>query len=64
VRSAAGAADGDALRLRFADGEVAAMAGAAGPVAPRPETVPVAEQRQRPRILRRTRPEDDQGNLF
>jgi exodeoxyribonuclease VII large subunit len=64
VRSAAGVADGDALRLRFADGEVAAMAGAAGPVAPRPETAPVAEQRQRPRILRRTRPEDDQGNLF
>lgn len=64
VRSAAGVADGDPLRLRFADGEVTATAGAAGPIAPRPGTTPVAEQRQRPRILRRTRTEDDQGNLF
>jgi exodeoxyribonuclease VII large subunit len=62
VRSAAGVSDGDALRLRFADGEVAATAGAAGPVAPRPEAAP--EQPQRPRIRRRARGEDDQGNLF
>ena len=62
VRSAAVVADGDALRLRFADGEVAATAGAKGPIAPRPETAP--DQPQRPRIRRRARSEDDQGNLF
>ena len=62
VRAAVGVADGDALRLRFADGEVAATAGASGPVAPRPESA--LEQPQRPRIRRRTRGGDDQGNLF
>jgi exodeoxyribonuclease VII large subunit len=64
VRTAAGVADGDALRLRFADAEVVATAGASLTVSPRPETAPAAEQTQRPRIRRRMRSEDDQGNLF
>ena len=66
VRSVASVADGDALRLRFADGERDAVAGAggsaphvggdAGQAAGGPEKV-------RPRIRKRVR-EDDQGNLF
>lgn len=59
VRSARGVADGDALRLRFADGEVAAIAGAA--VSPPPTG---ASEKQPPRIRRRPRGEDDQGDLF
>jgi exodeoxyribonuclease VII large subunit len=63
VRSAAAVADGDALRLRLADGELAATAGAASGT-PRPPAAPATDAQQRPRIRRRTRGEDDQGNLF
>jgi exodeoxyribonuclease VII large subunit len=56
-------ADGDALRLRLADGEIAATAGAA---TPSPSETPAPDAPQRPRIRRRTRDTDpgDQGNLF
>lgn len=63
VRSAASVADGDALRLRFADGERDVTAGTGG--APR-EAAPVetaGPEKHRPRIRKRVR-EDDQGNLF
>lgn len=63
VRSATSVADGDALRLRFADGERDVTAGAGG--APR-ESAPVDPgnpEKHRPRIRKRVR-EDDQGNLF
>lgn len=63
VRSAAGVAEGDALRLKFADGEVAAVAGqtSGGPgEPPAPKAAPAVE---RPRIKRRTTG-GDQGSLF
>jgi len=63
VRSAGSVADGDALRLKFADGEVAAVAGQApgGPGTPSgPKAAPATE---RPRIRRRTTG-GDQGSLF
>lgn len=63
VRSAASVADGDTVQLRFADGEVAATAGVGTPV-PRPPTPPAHDASPRPRIRRRTRNEDDQGDLF
>lgn len=63
VRSAASVADGDTVQLRFADGEVAATAGVGTPV-PRPPTPPAHDAPPRPRIRRRTRNEDDQGDLF
>lgn len=66
VRSAAGVADGDALRLKFADGEVGVTAGggSGGPATPPtgPKSAPAAEV-QRPRIKRRTTG-GDQGSLF
>ncbi|MFT3725124.1 MAG: exodeoxyribonuclease VII large subunit [Hyphomonadaceae bacterium] len=67
VRSAGTVANGDALRLRFADGEVGVTAGAGGPPPSSPATGGVAGQApggpERPRIRRRTR-ESDQGDLF
>lgn len=73
VRSAGAVADGDALRLRFADGERDAVAGARG-VVPPPSSDAAgqapggpgsgAEEKHRPRIRKRVRGEDDQGNLF
>ena len=67
MRSAAAIAEGDTLRLRFADGDVAATAGtgSAPPKAPAP-TTPSADQPHRPRIRRRARDTEpeDQGNLF
>jgi exodeoxyribonuclease VII large subunit len=70
VRSAAGVKEGDLLKLRFADGEAAATAGvqpppmaaAAGKKGAKPAE-PEVEPPPRPRIRRRTRPED-QGDLF
>jgi exodeoxyribonuclease VII large subunit len=56
VRSAGAIAEGDALRLRFSDGEVAATAGKSAPV-------PSSSDPQRPRI-RRAKRGDDQGSLF
>jgi exodeoxyribonuclease VII large subunit len=61
VRSAARVAAGDALRLRFADGEVVATAGEGAPP-PAPKTPPPAAPR--PRIRTRKRSEDDTGDLF
>ena len=67
VRSATAIVDGDALKLRFADGDIAATAGGGvpPPKPPGPAT-PSAEQPHRPRIRRRTRDTEpeDQGNLF
>lgn len=67
VRSAGGVAEGDALKLRFADGEVGVTAGsappkggAAGRESGSPSAVP---EKERPRIRRRAR-ESDQGDLF
>lgn len=62
VRSAAILAEGDALRLRFADGEVAATAGQgkAGPKTAGVEAAPPP----RPRIRRPRRGGDDTGDLF
>jgi exodeoxyribonuclease VII large subunit len=57
VRSAGSVAEGDALRLRFSDGDVAATAGKG---APRP---PSSSEPSRPRI-RRAKRGDDQGSLF
>jgi exodeoxyribonuclease VII large subunit len=65
TRSAASIAEGDSLRLRFTDGEVAATAGASsGPPKPPPSSAPDAPPR--PRIRRRARDvePEDQGNLF
>jgi exodeoxyribonuclease VII large subunit len=56
VRSANSVADGDPLRLRFTDGEVAATAGK-GAAAPSSSTL------QRPRI-KRAKEGGDQGSLF
>ena len=71
VRSAGALADGDKLRLRFADGERDAVAGARGVVpAAASEAGNVGqapggpEEKHRPRIRKRVRSEDDQGNLF
>ncbi|HPI49392.1 MAG TPA: exodeoxyribonuclease VII large subunit [Hyphomonadaceae bacterium] len=63
VRSAGAIADGDKLKLRFADGEVGVTAGggSGGPKAPGP--APAAPEVQRPRIRRRTTG-SDQGSLF
>lgn len=69
VRAAAGVAEGDALKLRFADGEANATGGAALPggkpraakAAPVAETP--AEPPPRPRI-RRAKRESDTGDLF
>jgi exodeoxyribonuclease VII large subunit len=57
VRSAAAVTEGDALRLRFADGEVAATAGKGT------SSTPPSSDSQRPRI-RRAKRGDDQGSLF
>jgi exodeoxyribonuclease VII large subunit len=71
VRSAAGVAEGDALRLRFADGEVAAKAGQGtgsrggggkAPVSSPPAPL-ASSDTPRPRI-RRARRESDTGDLF
>ena len=71
VRSAGALADGDKLRLRFADGERDAVAGARG-VGPASaseagnagQAPGGPEEKHRPRIRKRVRSEDDQGNLF
>jgi exodeoxyribonuclease VII large subunit len=65
MRSAMAIAEGDALKLRFSDGEVAATAGAGAP-APKPPAMPAPDAPPRPRIRRRVRDTDpeDQGNLF
>jgi exodeoxyribonuclease VII large subunit len=67
ARSALSIADGDALRLKFADGEVGVTAGS-NPGAPKsPSPAPLAGPQGadplRPRIRRRTTG-GDQGNLF
>ena len=66
VRAAASVAEGDALRLRFADGEVGVTAGGGSggpkPAAPVPPA-PASSEAPRPRIRRRSR-ETDQGDLF
>jgi exodeoxyribonuclease VII large subunit len=59
VRSAGSVAEGDALKLRFADGEVAATAGKGSPGKP---PAPAVEA-PRPRI-RRPKRESDTGDLF
>ena len=63
VRSAASVADGDALKLRFADGEVGVTAGggSGGPKSAPP--TPTTPEVQRPRIRRRTTG-GDQASLF
>ncbi len=67
VRSAGAVADGDALRLKFADGEVGVTAGSGsgGPKVPpsAPTASPASGDTQRPRIRRRTTG-GDQGSLF
>jgi exodeoxyribonuclease VII large subunit len=74
VRSAAAVAEGDALRLRFSDGEAAATAGTVTGGAtpgggkprgakPAPVVEAPAEPPPRPRI-RRARRESDTGDLF
>jgi exodeoxyribonuclease VII large subunit len=63
VRSTARVAAGDALRLRFADGEVAATAGEGAPPPP-PISAPAAPTTPRPRIRTRKRSQDDTGDLF
>ncbi len=67
VRSAGSVANGDALRLRFADGEVGVTAGAptgAPPLPPAPASAQTAApEKERPLIRRRSR-DSDQGDLF
>lgn len=65
LRAAAAISEGDALKLRFADGEVAATAGA-GTAPPRPTAELAPDAPPRPRIRRRNRDAEpeDQGNLF
>ncbi len=69
VRAAANVADGDALRLRFADGERDVTAGSGGRPAVAPPSggdagqAPGGPEKHRPRIRKRVR-EDDQGTLF
>jgi len=60
VRSVRTVSEGDALRLRFADGEVAARAGTSTPA---PSPPPSSSDTQRPRIRKRSSPKD-QGDLF
>jgi exodeoxyribonuclease VII large subunit len=60
VRSAKAVSEGEALSLRFADGDVAATAGKSGP---KPSSPPAGSDQPRPRI-RRARRESDQGDLF
>jgi exodeoxyribonuclease VII large subunit len=66
VRSAGAIAEGDALKLRFADGEVDARAGSSSPPpkgkGASPESAP-SEPPPRPRI-RRAKRESDTGDLF
>jgi exodeoxyribonuclease VII large subunit len=62
VRSTSAIAEGDALKLRFADGEVSATAGAGSPTSKSPGPAPDSSP-PRPRIRKRVRPED-QGDLF
>jgi hypothetical protein len=70
LRSAAAVKEGDLLQLRFSDGEAPVTAGIQPP--PQPTTAGrkgtkaaelMEEPPPRPRIRRRTRPED-QGDLF
>ncbi len=65
LRTAAAIAEGDALKLRFTDGEIAATAGA-GTAPPRPPAELAPDTPPRPRIRRRNRDAEpeDQGNLF
>jgi exodeoxyribonuclease VII large subunit len=70
VRSATAISEGDALKLRFADGEVDARAGNSTPVKSKtesakskPETPTPTDPPPRPRI-RRAKRESDQGDLF
>ena len=67
VRSASSVASGDALRLRFADGEVDVTAGAPTGAPPLPSAPASAQtgapEKERPRIRRRSR-DSDQGDLF
>lgn len=63
VRSAGGVAEGDALRLKFADGEVGVTAGSSPGTKAPPAAAPAATEAPRPRIRRRSR-ESDQGDLF
>jgi exodeoxyribonuclease VII large subunit len=64
VRSADMVATGDALRLRFADGEVGATAGDVPPGATSLTWPKASPEQPRPRIRRRARGESDQGDLF
>ena len=63
VRAAASVADGEALRLRFADGERDVTARSGGAPREAAPAEPGAPDKHRPRIRKRVR-EDDQGNLF
>jgi exodeoxyribonuclease VII large subunit len=70
VRSASAISEGDALKLRFADGEVEARAGnstppksRAEPAKGKPEPPAPSEPPPRPRI-RRAKRDGDQGDLF
>ena len=65
VRSAGAVAENDALKLRFADGEVGVTAGggSGGPKPPAPLATAASTDAQRPRIRRRTTG-GDQGSLF
>ncbi len=63
VRSAARVAEGDGLRLRFADGEVAATAGQSTGVPTPPPALSSSSDPVRPRI-RRARRDSDTGDLF
>jgi len=70
VRSASAIAEGDALKLRFADGEIDARAGNSAPLPKKADTAKgaaeppaPAEQPPRPRI-RRPKRGSDQGDLF
>lgn len=68
VRSRSDLAAGDKVRLRFSDGEAAAIAGDQPPAPTGPEAPPSAAAPQRPRVVRRRGadpgPGTDQGNLF
>jgi exodeoxyribonuclease VII large subunit len=62
VRSAKAISEGEALNLRFADGDVGATAGKGGPK-PSPPSPPPSSEPHRPRI-RRARRDGGQGDLF
>jgi exodeoxyribonuclease VII large subunit len=62
VRSAKALSEGDALRLRFADGEIGASAGK-GSSGPPATPAPSSSESQRPRI-RRPKRDGGQGDLF